>query len=172
MPRKLPIEPVVWKHSSCFSVFSMSHPRLPLELLYHTIQSRAFRKSGLSSISASLPLMRGVAQRAQFRHVGPVIVDTCDDELKTWPAELFFDAIISSPHRLALMVYSYFQTICRMECCGSMEQTLRVRHDQKKTFDIMSMTFKLMKNMKQFLSHQYNKSQGDTHSPRSLIDTV
>lgn len=79
---------------------------LPLELGRHIVEVGNLTKKDFVVLSNVSRLFRNEAQRALFRDPGHFYLGAVRDSERT---EAFFDAIISSPRRLALMVHTYSQ---------------------------------------------------------------
>lgn len=101
---------------------------LPLELLREIVECEDLSLPDLSALSKTSRRLRDEGQRALFRNPGHIGVglslptsdpnDRLHHDRETGlgkgaerlQGRAFFDAVLSSPHRLALMIHSYAQT--------------------------------------------------------------
>jgi hypothetical protein len=121
----------------------MLRPRLPPELVQHVLQVGHLSKKDLSLISTVSCLFRDEAQRVLFRDPGRFYLGLVEDSPR---AEAFFNAIISSPSRLALMVRVYSQNT---QWYDTLDKS---PNDYEPIFNKMTEAFKLMDNVKRFQS--------------------
>ncbi|KAF5316631.1 hypothetical protein D9619_006097 [Psilocybe cf. subviscida] len=121
---------------------------LPLELGRHIVEVGNLTKKDFVVLSNVSRLFRNEAQRALFRDPGHFYLGVVKDSERN---EAFFDAIISSPRRLALMVHTYSQDT-RWYDDSWEEYGPSCDQDQEVIFEKMTQAFKLMDNMKRFQS--------------------
>lgn len=150
----------------------MTQPRLPLELLHHIIHFDFLSKADQCALALTAHLLRDESQRALFRTVGPLAIGAYRGP-KAIRAKLFFGAVISSPHRLALMVHSYAQTTCwsgpsELDS-GDVEMHLQ---QCREIYGMMASSLKLMTNLKLFSSREEAIGSSELYQPGSITQCL
>ncbi|KAF5310013.1 hypothetical protein D9619_010164 [Psilocybe cf. subviscida] len=140
---------------------------LPAELFRQIIGSGVLDPGDLYSVSLASRWLRDEAQRILFMNPEVFYVHLNGEQGRT--AAAFFDSIISSPHRLALMVYAYTQTT---NWANGMESHRNVtsRRNREELFTKMTDALKLMVNLKVFRSSDGGRAA--THPRVSMVDCI
>lgn len=135
---------------------------LPAELLRPIVDSGVLDQADLCILAQATRLLRDEGQRILFRDPGLIKLHLSDEHIGR--SRAFFDAILSSPHRLALMVHTYQQSTD----WGNGTDT---GQDVTRSELLMKMTeaLTLMANLKVF--HSYGPG-ARTDTPGSMIQTL
>lgn len=135
---------------------------LPAELFRPIVDSGVLNQADLCILAQASRLLRDEGQLMLFRDPGLIKVHLDDKHIGR--ARAFFDAILSSPHRLALMVHTYQQST-------DWDNGTYTARDVTPGELFMKMTeaLKLMVNLKTFRSYG-NRSRADT--PGSMVQTL
>ncbi|KAF5310268.1 hypothetical protein D9619_010157 [Psilocybe cf. subviscida] len=135
---------------------------LPTELFRPIIEFGVLDMADLCSIAQTSRLLRDEGQRFLFRNPGLITVQLGKGIGRT---RAFFDAILSSPHRLALMVHTYIQTT---DWAPSTQSDQDCTPEQ--LFMKMTEALKLMANVKIF--HSTDVGIQDNSTRVSMVDCI
>ncbi|KAF5309449.1 hypothetical protein D9619_012470 [Psilocybe cf. subviscida] len=139
---------------------------LPADLFRPILEYGELDKADLCSVALASRLLREEGQHILFRDPGLIKVHAHGNLDR---AGAFFDAMLSSPHRLALMVHSYTQTTDWSENAWS-DQKAAQHSSPEELFTKMTQALKLMVNLKTFRSRDVGGS--DSRSQFSMVDCI
>lgn len=144
----------------------MSQSNLPIELFRPIVESGQLDKPDLCAVALTSRSLRDEAQRILFRDPGMILVRA---DHKASGGRAFFDAILSSPLRLALMVHTYAQSVSWADhALRGKDKTLYRARDE--LFEMMAEALKLMVNLREL--HSSGSDGPNTYSPGSLVDCL